>query len=175
MNPDPNADPPRAPNPDPNPWMRQALELAAEAQRLGEIPIGCLVVHDPTGRIVGRGFNRRILDHDPTAHAEILALREAGGALASWRLLDCTLYVTLEPCAMCAGAIVNPRLPRLVYGCADPKAGAVTTLYQICSDPRLNHRLEILAGVEAEACSRILTQFFEQQRAQGKNGKREKK
>jgi tRNA(adenine34) deaminase len=148
--------------------MREALDLARSAAGAGEVPIGAVVVHDPTGRVVGRGSNRRLLDHDPTAHAEILAMREAGRSLGHWRLLDCTLYVTLEPCPMCAGAIVNARLPRLVYGCDDPKAGAVRTLYKLCEDPRLNHRVEVTAGVLAEECAEVLRQFFRAQRAMGK-------
>jgi tRNA(adenine34) deaminase len=112
-------------------WMRDAIAQASEAERLAEVPIGCVIVHNPTARVIGRGYNRRETDRDPTAHAEILAMREASSALGHWRLLDCTLYVTLEPCPMCAGAIVNARVPRLVYGCDDPKAGAVRTLYRI--------------------------------------------
>src|SRR4051794_4670485 len=148
--------------------MRDALDLARAAAAAGEVPIGCVIVHDPTGRVVGRGANRRLTDRDPTAHAEILAMREAGQALDHWRLLDCTLYVTLEPCPMCAGAAVNARLPRLVYGCDDAKAGAVKTLFQICTDTRLNHRLEITAGVMAEACAQLLRDFFKAQRLRGK-------
>src|SRR5580692_8757482 len=110
--------------------MLEAIELARSAQAAGEVPIGCVIVHQPSNRVVGRGFNRRVSDRDSTAHAEILAIREAGKTLGDWRLVDCTLYVTLEPCPMCAGAIVNARIPRLVYGCADPKAGAVRTLFQ---------------------------------------------
>jgi tRNA(adenine34) deaminase len=149
-------------------WMLQALDLARAAAAGGEVPIGCVVVHDPTRRVVGRGANRRVTDHDPTAHAEILALREAGRALGHWRLLDCTLYVTLEPCPMCAGAMVNARLPRLVYGCDDPKAGAVRTLYRLCEDDRLNHRVEVRGGVLADACADALREFFRAQRAAGK-------
>jgi tRNA(adenine34) deaminase len=148
--------------------MREAIRLAQEAQAQGEVPIGCIIIHDPTSRIVGQGFNRRLLDHDPSAHAEIVAMRQAGQALSHWRLLDCTLYVTLEPCPMCAGAMVNARLPRLVYGCDDPKAGAVRTLYQICEDPRLNHRLQVIPGILAPECSQLLTTFFQAQRALGK-------
>jgi tRNA(adenine34) deaminase len=145
-----------------------AIELARQAEAIGEVPIGCVVVHDPTARVIGRGFNRRQTDHDPTAHAEILAMREAGAALGHWRLLDCTLYVTLEPCPMCAGAMVNARLPRLVYGCDDPKAGAVKTLFQLCQDARLNHRVQVEAGVMAEECAELLRSFFKAQRALGK-------
>ncbi len=149
-------------------WMREALVQAQEARAQEEVPIGCVIVHDPTGRVVGRGYNRRILDNDPTAHAEMIAIRQAGIETGHWRLLDCTLVVTLEPCPMCAGAIVNARIPRLIYGCDDPKAGAVSTLYQICTDPRLNHRVEVTPGVLAGECSEILRAFFRDQRALGK-------
>ena len=149
-------------------WMHDALAQAREARALEEVPIGCVIVHEPTGRIVGRGYNRRILDNDPTAHAEMIAIRQAGIATGHWRLLDCALVVTLEPCPMCAGAIVNARIPRLIYGCDDPKAGAIKTLYQICTDPRLNHRVEVVAGVLAEECSEVLRAFFRDQRALGK-------
>lgn len=153
---------------DPIPYMQMAVELARQAEAIGEVPIGCVVIHDPTGRVVGRGFNRRQTDHDPTAHAEILAMREAGATLGHWRLLDCTLYVTLEPCPMCAGAMVNARIPRLVYGCDDPKAGAVKTLFQLCQDGRLNHTVEVESGVLAEECAELLRAFFKAQRALGK-------
>ena len=148
--------------------MQAALELARQAEPLGEVPIGCVIVHEPTGQIIGRGFNRRETDHDPTAHAEIIAMREAGRTLGHWRLLDCTLYVTLEPCPMCAGAVVNARIPKLVYGCDDPKAGAVRTLFRLCQDQRLNHRVEVEAGVMAEECAGLLKDFFRIQRAAGK-------
>lgn len=150
--------------PDYEPWMREALDLARQAAAVEEVPIGCVIVHEPTGQIVGRAFNRRILDCDPTAHAEILAIRQAGKALGDWRLIDCTLVVTLEPCPMCAGALVNARIPRLVYGCDDPKAGAVRTLYQLCEDTRLNHRIEVVAGVLAEPCGQVLRDFFQARR-----------
>jgi tRNA(adenine34) deaminase len=152
----------------PEQWMTEAIELARAAMKLGEVPIGCVVVHDPTGRVVGRGHNRRETDRDPTAHAEILAMREAGSTLGHWRLVDCTLVVTLEPCPMCAGAIVNARVPRLVYGCDDPKAGAVRTLFRLCNDDRLNHRVEMTTGVCAEECAELLRGFFREQRALGK-------
>jgi tRNA(adenine34) deaminase len=148
--------------------MRQALAEAALARALGEVPIGCVIVHDPTGVIVGRGHNRRETDRDPTAHAEIIAMRQAGISIGHWRLLDCTIYVTLEPCAMCAGAMVNARVPRLVYGCADPKAGAVRSLFQICEDARLNHRIEVREGVLAAQCAEVLREFFREQRGMGK-------
>jgi tRNA(adenine34) deaminase len=154
--------------PDPEAMMREAIVEAQKALALDEVPIGCVIVHDPTSTIIGRGYNRRQTDHDPTAHAEIMAMRQAGSALNHWRLLDCTLYVTLEPCPMCAGAIVNARLPRLVYGCDDPKAGAVRTLFQICDDARLNHRVQITSGVLAGECAQLLRDFFQTQRALGK-------
>lgn len=140
--------------------MREALAEAAAAAADEDVPIGAVIVHEPTQTIIGRGRNRREVDHDPTGHAEILALREAGRALGHWRILDCTLYVTLEPCPMCAGAIVNARLPRLVYGCDDPKAGAIRTLYKIAQDTRLNHRVVVTPGVLAEECAEILRAFF---------------
>jgi len=135
---------------------------------LGEVPIGCVVVNDLNGQVIGRGYNRREIDRDPTAHAEIIAMRQAGRALGHWRLVDCTLVVTLEPCPMCAGAIVNARVPRLVYGCDDPKAGAVRTLYQVCTDNRLNHQVVVTAGVMADDCAGLLREFFRGQRALGK-------
>lgn len=145
-------------------WMREALAEAVLAAAEGEVPIGAVVVHEPTGRIIGRGRNRREADHDPTAHAEVLALREAGRSLGHWRVLDCTLYVTLEPCPMCAGAMVNARLPKVVYGCDDPKAGAVRTLYQIGEDARLNHRFETVSGVMGEESAELLRAFFRARR-----------
>jgi tRNA(adenine34) deaminase len=148
--------------------MREAIEEARAAGDAGEVPIGCVIIHDLSGRIIGRGSNRRVRDSDPTAHAEIIALRDAGRERGDWRLIDCTLFVTLEPCPMCAGAIVNARIPRLVYGCVDPKAGAVETLYQICSDPRLNHQVSVSGGVLAEECAQLLKDFFAAQRALGK-------
>jgi tRNA(adenine34) deaminase len=151
--------------------MREALAEAALAAAADEVPIGAVIVHEPTQAIIGRGRNRREADHDPTAHAEILALREAGQAIGHWRIHDCTLYVTLEPCAMCAGAMVNARLPRVVYGCDDPKAGAVRTLYTICEDQRLNHRIEVVAGVLAEECAEALQAFFRKRRELGERGR----
>ena len=148
--------------------MREAIDLARQARAVGEVPIGCVIVHDPSSQIVGRGFNRRQTNQDPTAHAEILALRDAGRSTGHWRLLDCTLYVTLEPCPMCAGAIVNARVPRLVYGCDDPKAGAVHTLYHLCEDERLNHRVAIERGILAGECAQLLSDFFRGRRALGR-------
>jgi len=150
--------------PDADHWMRQAIEQAHLALAADEVPIGSIIVHEPSARIIGAGYNRRETDHDPTAHAEIIAMRQAGAALGHWRLLDCTLYVTLEPCPMCAGAMVNARISRLVYGCDDPKAGAVRTLFQLCSDPRLNHRLEVQSGILAEECAQLLRDFFKSRR-----------
>ena len=149
-------------------FMLQAIELARSAAAIGEVPIGCVVVNDQTGQVIGRGYNRREADRDPTAHAEIIALREAGREMGHWRLGDCTLYVTLEPCPMCAGAIVNARIGRLVYGCDDPKAGAVRTLFQLCEDPRLNHRVKVESGVMAEQSAMLLREFFQAQRSLGK-------
>ena len=148
--------------------MRNAMALAEQASAIGEVPIGCVVVDNTTGNIIGRGYNRREIDHDPTAHAEILALREAARHRGHWRLTDCTLVVTLEPCPMCAGAIVNARVPRLVYGADDPKAGAVRTLFRLCEDQRLNHRVDVTSGVLADECARLLQDFFKAQRALGK-------
>jgi tRNA(adenine34) deaminase len=138
-------------------WMTIALQEAQAAAAAGDVPVGCVVVIDD--RIVGRGHNRREVDRDPTAHAEIVALRDAARALGQWRV-EGTLVVTQEPCPMCAGALVNARVARLVFGCSNPKAGAVTTLYQIVSDARLNHRVEVVGGVRADACAEVLQQFF---------------
>lgn len=141
-------------------FMTLAIEQAERAAALGDVPIGCVVVSG-AGQLLSRAHNRRELDQDPVAHAEILALQAAAQALGSWRLIDTTLYVTVEPCTMCAGALVWSRVKRLVYGCPDPKAGAVESLYQICTDPRLNHRLEVTAGVEAARCAALLRDFFQ--------------
>jgi len=139
-------------------WMRTALALADEAWRRGEVPVGAIVVAD--GKIVGRGFNAPIEGHDPTAHAEIAALRDAAGGLGNYRLPDCELYVTLEPCPMCAGAIMQARLRRLVYGAADPKTGACGSVVDLFADPRLNHHTLVTGGVLAEECGALLRQFF---------------
>jgi tRNA(adenine34) deaminase len=142
--------------------MRQALALAREAMAIGEVPVGAVVSR--AGRIVSQAYNLRETLRDPTAHAERLALSLAGRALGTWRLDGCTLYVTLEPCPMCAGAIVQSRIGRLVFGASDPKAGACGSLYRIVTDPRLNHRAEVRAGVLSEECGEVLTQFFRQRR-----------
>jgi tRNA(adenine34) deaminase len=147
-------------------FMRLAMEQAETALRTDEVPIGAVIVQD--GRVVAAAHNQRETLRDPTAHAEIIALTQASAALRSWRLDDCTLYVTLEPCPMCAGAIVQARVPRVVYGAVDPKAGAVESLYRLLSDPRLNHRAEVSGGVLAQGCSEILTRFFQAKRDAGK-------
>ena len=147
--------------------MREALDLADTAAARGEVPVGCLVVSSG-GDVLGRGFNLRETDADPTAHAEIIAMREAARSLSSWRLEGATLYVTLEPCVMCAGAIVNARIARVVYGADDAKAGALATLFTIGEDTRLNHRFPTTRGVLAEECAARLKAFFAALRAQGK-------
>jgi tRNA(adenine34) deaminase len=144
--------------------MRLALGVAAEAAIWGEVPVGAVVV-DRQGAVIGKGRNRREIDGDPTAHAEMIALREAARWVGSWRLSGCTVFVTLEPCPMCAGALVNSRVERVVYGCDDPKAGALRTLYSLGQDTRLNHRFEVKSGVLAEPCARILSDFFAALRA----------
>jgi tRNA(adenine34) deaminase len=147
-------------------FMRLALEEARRAEAAGEVPVGAVVVLGEQGdRVIGRGCNRNIRDHDPTAHAEIIALREAAAGLANYRLTGATLYVTVEPCAMCAGAAVLARIARLVYGCDDPKAGAVRSLYQLADDARLNHHIEITGGVLPDECSALLRRFFQQRRS----------
>jgi tRNA(adenine34) deaminase len=149
--------------------MQQALREAQVAFDHDEVPIGALIVHDDvsTGarRVIGLAHNQREQLRDPTAHAEMIAITQAAEAIGNWRLDGCTLYVTLEPCPMCAGAIVLARIPRVVYGAADPKAGAVATLYQLLNDSRLNHRAEVVAGVLAGQCGEILSQFFRQKRS----------
>lgn len=143
-------------------YMRLALEEAEAARAEGEVPVGAVVVCGE--EVVARGHNRTIADHDPTAHAEVIALRAAAAREGNHRLAGCVLYVTIEPCAMCAGAIVQARVARLVYGCDDPKAGAVRSLFQIADDPRLNHRAEITGGVLAEQCAALIRGFFQEKR-----------
>jgi len=138
--------------------MQLALDEALAAQAHHDVPIGAVVVRD--GVVIARRHNERELTGDPTAHAEVLALRDAAAVVGHWRLLDCTLYVTLEPCVMCAGALVNARIGRVVYGAVDPKAGAVQSLYEVCADERLNHRPPVTAGVRGDECSRLLKAFF---------------
>jgi len=146
--------------------MGRALAEAARAEALGDVPIGAVIARG--GEVIAAGHNRRTIDRDPTAHAEILAIRAAAEAIGDWRLDGCTLAVTLEPCCMCAGAIVLARIDRLVYGAPDAKAGAVETLYRLCTDRRLNHQVEVVAGVRAAECGEILTRFFRKQRDMGK-------
>ncbi|GIW99801.1 MAG: tRNA-specific adenosine deaminase [Pirellulaceae bacterium] len=146
--------------------MRRALQLAIHAMEQDEVPVGALIVCQK--RVIGAGWNQREALHDPTAHAEMIAITQAAAAVGSWRLEGCTLYVTLEPCPMCAGAILQSRIPRVVYGAADPKAGAVDSLYRLLDDARLNHRCQVTSGVMAADCGALLTHFFRQKRAQGK-------
>jgi tRNA(adenine34) deaminase len=145
-------------------WMELALEQAALAAAAGEVPVGALVIKD--GEVLGRGHNRNLLDDDPTAHAEIVALRQAAARLGNHRLTGCTMVATIEPCAMCAGALIHARIARLVYGASDPKAGAAGSVLQVINHPGLNHRMEVTAGVLAEKCSAVLQGFFRQKRQQ---------
>lgn len=148
--------------------MGRALELAREAADHGEVPVGAVVWETQTGRVLGEGRNRREEDRDPSAHAEHIAILKASRAVGDWRLNHCSLAVTLEPCPMCAGLIVNARIGRLVYGADDPKAGACRSLYELTTDPRLNHRVELVSGVLAEESAELLRAFFRERR--GKSG-----
>lgn len=143
-------------------WMRRALDEARAAERSGEVPVGAVVVRG--GELIGAGQNRNLRDNDPSAHAEIVALRSAGLALGNHRLEHCEIYVTIEPCAMCAGAMVHARLKRLTYGAKDPKAGAVDSVMQVLNHPELNHSMEVTGGVLDEECSSMLSQFFQEKR-----------
>ena len=147
-------------------YMQLALEEAQLALQEEEVPIGAVVVHQD--RVIARAHNQRELLRDPTAHAEMIAITQAAAARGSWRLDECALYVTLEPCPMCAGAVVQARIPLVVYGAADPKAGAVRSLFRLLDDGRLNHRCEIVSGVLGEECGALLSRFFQQQRQLGK-------
>ena len=147
--------------------MGLALDEAAAAADEDEVPVGAIVIAPDRG-VIARAHNQREQLADPTAHAEMIAITQAAASLRSWRLEKCILYVTLEPCPMCAGAAVQARLPMIVYGCTDPKAGACHTLYQITADPRLNHRARVIGGVMADRCAGILTDFFARKRALGK-------
>lgn len=147
-------------------FMRLALQEAQAALAEDEVPVGAVVVHGD--RVIASAHNQREQLRDPTAHAEMIAITQATQTLESWRLENCTLYVTLEPCPMCAGAIVQARIPLVVYGASDPKAGAVESLFQMLNDPRLNHRAQTIPGVMADACSEILSAFFRQKRREGK-------
>lgn len=147
-------------------YMKLALQEAEQALAENEVPIGAVIVRD--GEVIAAAHNQREMLRDPTAHAEMIAITQAAGALGSWRLERCTLYVTLEPCPMCAGAILQARIATVIYGAADPKAGAVETLYRLLDDPRLNHRCQVISGTLAAPCGEILSRFFQQQRRLGK-------
>ena len=147
-------------------WMDRALDEARLALDHGDVPVGAVVVAD--GEVIAAAHNRREVDADPTAHAELLAVRAAAAHLGSWRLENCSLYVTLEPCTMCAGALVLARLPELVYGARDPKAGAAGSLYDLVREPRLNHRVDVVEGVLADECGQVLTAFFQAARARSR-------
>lgn len=146
--------------------MQCALQLAEKAQKQGEVPVGAILILD--GQVIGQGWNQPIMRHDPTAHAEIMALQQAGLSVQNYRLLNATLYVTLEPCAMCAGAMIHSRIKRLVYGASDVKTGAVGSLLDVLRHPGMNHQIEITAGVLASECSSMLSQFFKMRRKQQK-------
>jgi len=146
--------------------MRRALLQAEEAYRANEVPVGAIIVRGE--RVIAAAYNQREQLHDPTAHAEMIAITQAAESVGDWRLDHCTMYVTLEPCPMCAGAILQARIPRVVYGATDPKAGAVNSLYHLLDDFRLNHRAEVIPGVLAQPCGEILTSFFAEQRRLGK-------
>lgn len=150
-------------------FMLEALAEADRARDFAEVPIGAVIAH--RGEVIARAHNRREVDQDPTAHAELMAIRQAAKVLGSWRLLDCSLYVTLEPCVMCMGAIILSRVPRLVYGCRDPRAGAVGSIYRLHEDTRFNHRVEVVEGVLQDECSSRLSQFFRQLREEKKTTK----
>ena len=143
-------------------FMRLALQQAQQAQVEDEVPVGAIILNQD--RIIAAAYNQREQLHDPTAHAEMIAITQAAEAIGDWRLEHCTMYVTLEPCPMCAGAIIQSRIPRSVYGATDPKAGAVTSLYNLLTDTRLNHTVQVTGGVLAEDCGRILTNFFRSKR-----------
>jgi len=143
-------------------WMQLALEQAKLALAAGEVPVGAVIIKD--GQLVGSGFNRNLVDHDPTAHAEIIALRHAASRLGNHRLPGCTLVCTIEPCSMCAGAMVHARISRLIYGAADPKAGAAGSVLEVTNHPRLNHQIQVTPGVLAEQCSELLRGFFVEKR-----------
>jgi tRNA(adenine34) deaminase len=159
MKANPSADRPAQPD---TRWMQEALAEAERAQAAGEVPVGAVVVCE--GKIVGRGGNRVIQDSDPTAHAEIVAMRKAAATLSNYRLSDCELFVTIEPCAMCAGALVHARVKSLVYGTDDPKAGAVRSVLGVLNHPQLNHKMEVRSGVLAERCAQLLKEFFRSRR-----------
>ncbi|SFN11550.1 tRNA(adenine34) deaminase [Izhakiella capsodis] len=150
-------------------WMRYALQLAQRAWQAGEVPVGAVLIHD--NNIIGEGWNRPIGEHDPTAHAEIMALRQGGKARQNYRLLNATLYVTLEPCTMCAGAMVHSRIGRLVYGASDQKTGAAGSLLDVLRHPGMNHQVEISSGILGMECAALLSDFFRMRRDQKKTGR----
>ncbi|PIJ52364.1 tRNA adenosine(34) deaminase TadA [Erwinia sp. OAMSP11] len=147
-------------------WMRYALQLAQRAWQAGEVPVGAVLVHD--NQVIGEGWNQPIGQHDPSAHAEIIALRQGGQARQNYRLLDATLYVTLEPCTMCAGAMIHSRIARLVYGASDEKTGAAGSLLNVLGHPGMNHQVQVSAGVLASECAALLSDFFRMRRQQKK-------
>ena len=149
-------------------WMNKALMEARKAEAIAEVPIGCVIVRD--NKIIARAHNLRETKQDPAAHAELLAIRKAARKLGNWRLLDATLYVTLEPCLMCMGAIILARIPTVVFGCFDPKAGAAGSLFDLSNDPRLNHRFNLIANVRKDECSGLLTSFFADLRRKRRTG-----
>ncbi|RZM84753.1 tRNA adenosine(34) deaminase TadA [Pseudoalteromonas rubra] len=151
-------------------WMQQALEYADKAEQENEIPVGAVVVKD--GELIGAGWNRSICCHDPSAHAEMLAIRDAGQCIENYRLVDCTLYVTLEPCPMCAGLLVHSRIKRVVFGAADAKTGAAGSIMNLLQEPKLNHQVEVLGGVLAEQCGEKLSAFFRRRRKEIKAQKK---
>jgi len=152
-----------------DPFMRQALAEARRAESMGEVPVGAIVVLGD--EIISRGCNRNLADKDPSAHAEVVALRNAGSAIGNHRLLECELYVTIEPCAMCAGALIQARVSRLIYGAADQKAGAVKSVLQVLNHPALNHQMEVVPGVLAEECAQLLQEFFRNRRVKSESPK----
>lgn len=147
-------------------YMRQAIKLAHKASALGEVPIGCIIVYD--GKVIGRGYNRRNTDKNTLSHAEITAIRKASKYIGDWRLEECTMYVTLEPCQMCSGAIVQARIPKVVIGCMNPKAGCAGSVLNILNIPEFNHQVETIKGVLEEECSQLLKQFFQELRIRNK-------
>lgn len=154
-------------------YMKEALKQAKKAYALGEVPIGCVIVHE--GKIIGRGYNRRNTDKNTLAHAEITAINKASKYIGDWRLEECTLYVTLEPCQMCAGAIVQARIPEVVMGCMNPKAGCVGSILNILEMPQFNHQVKVTRGILGEECSQMLKTFFEELRIRNKQEKAAKK
>ncbi len=154
-------------------YMREAVRQAKKAYALGEVPIGCVIVHD--GKIIGRGYNRRNTDKSTLSHAELIAIRKAGKVIGDWRLEECTLYVTLEPCQMCAGAIVQARIPRVVMACMNPKAGCAGSILNILDMPQFNHQVESVRGVMEDECAQMLRDFFKELRIRNKAEREAKK